>query len=91
MQVGSRGGLFSVIGHKLNTYLALRVAQIDAMAQAIGKLGHERVASNGVRWWTLPWVVPTMVTIAAGARVLDRVLPDPSEALGYVLVAKKRV
>jgi hypothetical protein len=30
-----------------------------------------------------------MVTIAAGARALDRVLPDPTETLGFVLVARR--
>jgi SAM-dependent methyltransferase len=88
-RVDPRGGLFSVIGHKLNSYLALQVAQIDAVAQAIGKLGHEKLAERKVRWWTLPWVAPTMATIAAGARVLDRVLPDPTEALGFMLMARK--
>jgi hypothetical protein len=31
-----------------------------------------------------------MATIAVSARVLDRVLPDPTEALGFVLVAKRK-
>ncbi|HMJ56658.1 MAG TPA: class I SAM-dependent methyltransferase [Polyangiaceae bacterium] len=84
-----RGGLFSVIGHKLNSYLALNVAHIDAVAQSLGKLGHERVSERGARWWTVPWVAPTMATIALGARVLDRVLPDPTEALGFVLMARR--
>jgi SAM-dependent methyltransferase len=83
-----RGGLFSVIGHKLNSYLALNVAHIDAVAQSMGKLGHERVADRGARWWTVPWVAPTMAGIALGARVLDRVLPDPTEALGFVIIAR---
>jgi SAM-dependent methyltransferase len=84
-----RGGLFSVIGHKLNSYLALNVAQIDAMAQAMGKLGHEKSSNRSVRWWTLPWVAPTMGAIAFGARALDRVLPDPTETLGFCLVAER--
>ena len=85
----SRGGLFSVIGHKLNSFLALNVAHIDAVAQSLGKLGHERVADRSARWWTVPMVAPTMASIALGARVLDRVLPDPTEALGFVLVARR--
>jgi len=89
IQMEPRGGLFSVIGHKLNSYLALNVAHIDAVAQAMGKLGHEQSSDRGVRWWTLPWVGPSMVTIAAGARALDRVLPDPTETLGFVLVARR--
>ena len=89
IQMEPRGGLFTVIGHKLNSYLALNVAQIDAVAQAMGKLGHEQSSDRGVRWWTLPWVGPSMLTIAAGARALDRVLPDPTETLGFVLVARR--
>ncbi|MET0595026.1 MAG: class I SAM-dependent methyltransferase [Polyangiaceae bacterium] len=85
-----RGGLFSVIGHKLNSFLALNVAHIDAVAQSLGKLGHERVAERSARWWTVPWVAPTMATIALGARVLDRVLPDPTETLGFVLLARRK-
>jgi SAM-dependent methyltransferase len=84
-----RGGLFSVIGHKLNSYLAFRVAQIDAFAQAMGKLGHEQSSDRHVRWWTLPWVAPTMGAIALGARAFDRVLPDPTETLGYCIVAER--
>jgi SAM-dependent methyltransferase len=84
-----RGGLFSVIGHKLNSYLALNVAHIDAVAQSMGKLGHERASERSARWWTVPMVAPAMATIALGARVLDRVLPDPTEALGFVLVARR--
>ena len=84
-----RGGLFSVIGHKLNSYLALNVAQIDSVAQAMGKLGHEHASKRSVRWWTLPWVAPTMGAIAFGARALDRVFPDPTEALGFFLVAQR--
>jgi len=90
IQMEARGGLFSVIGHKLNSYLALNVAHIDVVAQAIGKLGHEQSSDRGVRWWTLPWVGPSMVTIAAGARALDRMLPDPTETLGFALVARRR-
>jgi SAM-dependent methyltransferase len=85
-----RGGLFSVIGHKLNSYLALNVAHIDAVAQALGKLGHEQSSDRSLRWWTLPWVAPAMGAIALGARALDRVLPDPTETLGFCLVAERR-
>jgi SAM-dependent methyltransferase len=88
--LAARGGLFSVVGHKLNSYFALNVARIDAVAQAMGKLGHERTADRSARWWTLPWVAPAMVTIALGARVFDRLLPDPTEALGFALVARRR-
>jgi len=90
-QIAPRGGLFTVIGHKLNSYLALNVAHIDAVAQAMGKLGHEGASRRRVRWWTLPWVGPAMVGIAGGARVLDRVLPDPTESLGFCIVARRPI
>jgi SAM-dependent methyltransferase len=85
-----RGGLFSVIGHKLNSYLAFNVAQIDALAQAMGKLGHEQSSDRSVRWWTLPWVAPSMAAIALGARALDRVLPDRTDTLGFGVVAERK-
>ena len=86
----AQGSLWSVIGHKLNSYLALRVARAGQLAQSMGKLGHEAPQGAGVRWWTLPIVGPGMVTIAAGARVLDRVAADPEESLGYLVLARRR-
>lgn len=84
------GSLGSLIGHKVNSYLALRVARIAGVAQALGKLGHEARSELGPRIWTLPVVAPAMIAVAAGARVLDRVLPDPTETLGYTLAARPR-
>ena len=84
----AQGGLWSVLGHKLNSYLALRVARVGALAQIMGKLGHEAPAGQGVRWWTLPVVGPSVVSIAAGARLLDQWLPDPEESLGYLVLAR---
>jgi SAM-dependent methyltransferase len=86
----AQGSLWSVIGHKLNSYLALRVARAGHLAQSMGKLGHEAPQGEGVRWWTLPVVGPTVVTIAAGARLLDRWLPDPDETLGFLVLARHR-
>jgi hypothetical protein len=77
-----------VIGHKLNTYLALRVARAGQLAQGMGKLGHEAPQAQGVRWWTLPIVAPSVVSIAAGARLLDRWFGDPEESLGYLVLAR---
>jgi hypothetical protein len=54
----------------------------------MGKLGHEAPQGEGVRWWTLPFVAPTMVSIAAGARLLDRWFADPDESLGYLVLAR---
>lgn len=89
-EIAPHGNLWSLLGHKLNSYLALRVARIGGVAQAMGKLGHEGAAARGARVWTLPVVVPSMFAVAAGARVLDRALPDPTETLGFTLVARPR-
>jgi len=84
-----QGSLWSVLGHKINSYLAMRVAHLDAFAQAMGKLGHENSSAEAPRWWTLPVVAPTMAAVALGARVLDRTLHDPNEALGFLVVARR--
>ena len=92
-EIHAQGNLWSLLGHKLNTFFALRIAQIGGVAQAMGKLGHEapaNVSSRGARLWTLPLVVPAMIAVAAGARVLDRALPDDTETLGFTLVARRR-
>jgi SAM-dependent methyltransferase len=87
-EVLQQGSLWSVLGHKLNSYLAFRVARVGALAQGMGKLGHEAPSRAGVRWWTLPAVGPAVVGIAGAARVLDRVLFDPEESLGFLVVAR---
>jgi SAM-dependent methyltransferase len=86
--VVTQGGLWSVIGHKLNSYFGLKVARAGQIAQQMGKLGHEAPQGEGVRWWTLPFVAPAMVSIAAGARLLDRWFADPDESLGYLVLAR---
>lgn len=83
------GGLWSVIGQKLNSYLAFRVARLSGFAQALGKLSHEGTAVAPARLWTLPLVGPATVAVAAAARVLDHVAPEPDEALGFVIVARR--
>ena len=85
------GSLWSVLGHKLNSYLAFQVADLGAVTQRLGKGGHESVATNKPRVWSLPFVLPTMVLVSAAARVLDRVLRDDTEALSFMIVATKRV
>ena len=85
-----QGSLWSVIGHKLNSYLAFKVACVGGLVQQMGKLGHEAPVRQGVRWWTLPAVGPSVVAISAAARVLDRVLFDPEESLGYLVLARHR-
>lgn len=83
-----RGSLWSLIGHKLNSYLAFRVANIGRFAQSIGKLGFEAPVRTAPRYWTIPLVAPLMLANAIGARVLDKLLNDPTETLGYVIVAR---
>jgi SAM-dependent methyltransferase len=89
VRVEQQGSLWSVIGHKLNSYLALQVAHLEGVAQAMGKLGHENEARVSPRWWTLPMVGPTMAAVALAARVLDAALHDPQEALGFLVVARR--
>jgi len=77
--------IWGVIGHKVNSFLAFRVARIESLAQQLGKHGHESSRSAPPRLWTLPAVLPAMAAISATARVLDRVAPDGTEALSYLI------
>jgi SAM-dependent methyltransferase len=88
-QVIPRGGLWSLMGHQLNTYLAFRVARMGGVAQSMGGRGHEAPESAGARLWTLPFVAPTIACVGLGARVLDRVLEDPTDTLGFVVTARR--
>jgi SAM-dependent methyltransferase len=83
------GSLWSLVGHKLNSFLALRVARIGSAAQAMGKLGHETPDQPPARLWTLPLIAPAVLAISAGARIMDRLLFERQEALGFVIVAKR--
>ncbi len=87
-EVVPMGSLWSVIGHKLNSFLAFRVARIGGLAQAMGKLSHETTTQQRARLWTLPFVGPSMLGISAAARVMDRVAFDPEESLGFVVIAR---
>jgi SAM-dependent methyltransferase len=89
VEVHTCGNLWSLIGHKLNTYLALRVARIGSVAQTLGKLGHETPTEKPARLWTLPLVAPSMLAISTAARLFDRVLEEPEETLGFVIVARR--
>jgi SAM-dependent methyltransferase len=82
------GSLWSLVGHKLNSYLALHVARIGSAAQQLGKLGHEAPAQPRARLWTLPLVAPAVLAISTGARIMDRLFFERQEALGFVVVAK---
>jgi SAM-dependent methyltransferase len=90
VEIVPHGGLWSVLGHKFNSYLAFRVAHLDALGQRLGKLGHEDERENRLRAWTLPVVLPLMVAVSGGARALDRLLPERTETLSYRLLATKR-
>jgi SAM-dependent methyltransferase len=85
-----QGSLWSVIGHKLATYLAFRVARMGGVVQQMGKLGHEAPTRQSPRWWTLPIVGPAVVGLSVASRVMDRVLFDPEEALGFLVLARRR-
>jgi SAM-dependent methyltransferase len=89
VQVDPQGSLWSVLGHKLNSYLAFRVALLQGMAQSMGKLGHEQSNAVRPRYWALPVVAPSMFAISFGARVLDRFLHEPDETLGFLVVARR--
>ncbi|HEX6767042.1 MAG TPA: class I SAM-dependent methyltransferase, partial [Polyangiaceae bacterium] len=84
-----QGSLWSVLAHKLNSFLALRVSRIGGLAQAMGKLSHESVTTEPARLWTLPVVGPVMLATASAARVMERVSFEPDESLGYLFVARK--
>jgi SAM-dependent methyltransferase len=87
--VRAQGNLWSLLGHKLNTYLAFRVARIGQVAQELGKLGHEGAVKNRPRFWTLPAVVPAMFSVSLSARILDRIGREPTETLGYLVLASR--
>lgn len=82
------GSLWSLVGHKLNSYLALHVARIGGTAQQLGKLGHEPPVHTRARLWTLPFVAPAVLAISTGARIMDRMFFERQEALGFVVVAR---
>jgi SAM-dependent methyltransferase len=84
----AQGSLWTVLGQKLNSFLGFRLARIGNLAQMMGKLGHEAPQELGPRWWTLPFAGPAMVSIAAAARLMDRLVPDDEESLGFLVVAR---
>ncbi|HMJ09882.1 MAG TPA: class I SAM-dependent methyltransferase [Polyangiaceae bacterium] len=84
------GALWSVMGHKLNSYLGLSVARMGGVAQSLQKLGHEPTKQQSPRFWTLPIVVPAMFWVETSSRVLDRIIPDSAETLSFIATAKRR-
>ena len=89
IEIHQQGSLWSVIGHKLNSYLAFRVARVGGMAQDMGKLGHEGKVQKGPRYWAIPFAGAAMVVVALAARVLDPLLPEPDETLNFLIVARR--
>jgi SAM-dependent methyltransferase len=89
VEVHNQGSLWSVIAHKLNNYLAFRIARVGSLAQSMGKLSHEGPAAESPRLWTLPFVAPLMLTFSASSRVLDQILAEPEEAFGFLIVARR--
>lgn len=83
------GGVFSVLGHTLNSYLAFRVARLQGVGRLLGKMGHEPTESERARLWTFPAVLPVMAGVAGAARILDRIGPDPTEALGWLMLGER--
>lgn len=88
-EIVEQGTLWSVIGHKMTTYLAFRVARMGQFAQNLNKLGMEKKQSQGIRIWTLPLVVPTIFMIVICVRILERIIPAPDDCLAFMLIAKK--
>ncbi|HTQ05953.1 MAG TPA: class I SAM-dependent methyltransferase [Polyangiaceae bacterium] len=84
------GSLWSIVAHKLNTYLAFRVARIGGVAQAMGKLQHEGSVAEAPRLWTFPLIAPLMIGLSAGARVLDHVLEEPDESMAFLILARRK-
>jgi SAM-dependent methyltransferase len=90
LETHPQGGMWSVIGHKINSYLAFRVARIGRRAQEMGKLGHESKVEERMRVWTLPFVGVSMLTVALTSRVLDRLLVEPDEMMNFMILARRR-
>lgn len=89
VEIWPQGTLWSVLAHKINTYLAMRVGRLDAIGQVLGKGGHEGSATAAARYWTIPFVIPAMTFLSASARLLDRTLPEKVEAHGFTVVARR--
>jgi SAM-dependent methyltransferase len=85
-----RGFFWSVVGQKLASHFALRVARLGRDVQGAGALTYEPAMRQRPRYWTLPVAVPAIVAIATAARLLDVLDPDDSDTLGYLLIATKR-
>lgn len=88
--IEAQGGLWSVIAHKVNGYLALRVADVGGFAQSLGKCAHELDVPQRGLGWKVAAVAPAMVAISAAARLGDYALDDPTDSLGFTVLARRR-
>ena len=84
-----QGSLWTVIGHKITTYLAFRVGKLGQIAQNLNKFGMERKQSQGSRWWTLPLIIPAIFIVVIITRLLEKFIPAPEDCLAFMLIAKK--
>jgi SAM-dependent methyltransferase len=89
VELRAQGALFAVLAHKVNTFLAFRVGRLGGVSQEMGKLSYARPSAEKPRYWALPGVLPTMAALSAGARILDRLVPEPGEALSFLVLARK--
>jgi SAM-dependent methyltransferase len=87
--VVAQGTLWTVIGHKLTTYLAFRIGRMGQVAQSLNKLGMEEKQTQGSRLWTLPFVVPAIFIIVIIVRLLERFFPTTEDCLAFMLIAEK--
>ncbi|MDP9034638.1 MAG: class I SAM-dependent methyltransferase [Myxococcota bacterium] len=87
VEARSFGGVWSVVGQKINSHLAFRVGRLQGFGQQLGKGAHEPTNAERPRLWTVPLLGPPMVGISAAARLLDRYVKDPTETLGFLVVA----
>ncbi|PZR06353.1 MAG: hypothetical protein DI536_30225 [Archangium gephyra] len=88
-QVTPFGAVWSVIAHKVNSHL-IGLGRLDGVGQSLGKFKQEAPRQRAPRYWALPFIGAGVVASALIGRVGDAVAHDDVEALGYVLVARKR-
>jgi SAM-dependent methyltransferase len=91
VQLSPRGGFWMVIGQKLGSYLALSAGRLGGDIQRAGGFGYEKESPARPRYWALPFIIPAILVIASICRALNRVAFNPSDSLGYLLVARKSV
>lgn len=85
----AQGTLWSVIAHKLTTFLAFRVLRMLAVAQNLGKLGMESTSRRRARYWAIPLVAPVIVLVVSISKILEKTAPIPDDALAFMVIAQK--